>query len=116
MGQVKINHHHRGEAERAMTARSTLRIGVVLEALLGWPLEQVMAWLGEHAPEVTELEIGAGGHAPHPHCDLAALLASGRDAIRLAAAESPPLRVCLVLRPGTCAFVPATAAIALEPA
>ncbi len=41
-----------------MTAGSTLRIGVVLEALLDWPLEQVIAWPGGHAPEVTELEIG----------------------------------------------------------
>jgi len=76
MGQVKINHHHRGEAERAMTAGSVLRIGVVLEAFLDWPLDRVMPWLREHAPDVTDLEIGAGGYAPHPHCDVAALLAS----------------------------------------
>jgi sugar phosphate isomerase/epimerase len=59
-----------------MTADRALRIGVVLEAFPDWPLDQVMPWLREHAPEVTDLEIGAGGYAPHPHCDVAALLAS----------------------------------------
>src|SRR5713226_3715129 len=55
-----------------------LRIGVVLEAFLDWPLERVLAWLPEAAPDVTHLEIGAGGYAPHPHCDVQALLASDR--------------------------------------
>ena len=30
----------------------------------------------EAAPEITDIEVGAGGYAPHPHCDVAALLAS----------------------------------------
>jgi sugar phosphate isomerase/epimerase len=51
-------------------------IGVVLEAFLDWPLERVLDWLPEAAPEVTHLEIGAGGYAPHPHCDVTGLLAS----------------------------------------
>ena len=55
-----------------------LRIGVVLEAFLDWPLEQILTWLPAAAPEVTHLEIGAGGYAPHPHCDVVALLASGQ--------------------------------------
>ena len=55
-----------------------LRVGVVLEAFLDWPLERVLSWLPEAAPEITHLEIGAGGYAPHPHCDVAALLASGQ--------------------------------------
>src|SRR5260370_29091883 len=55
-----------------------LRVGVVLEAFLAWPLERILAWLAEAAPEVTHLEIGAGGYAPHPHCDVAALLSSGQ--------------------------------------
>src|SRR5579859_3203157 len=59
-----------------MTADRSLRIGVVLEAFLDWPLDRVMPWLREHAPDVTDLEIGAGGYAPHPHCDVPALLAS----------------------------------------
>ena len=59
-----------------MTADRSLRIGVVLEAFLDWPLDRVMPWLREHAPDVTDLEIGAGGYAPRPHCDVPALLAS----------------------------------------
>ena len=55
---------------------TALHIGVVLEAFLDWPLERVLTWLPEAAPEVTYLEIGAGGYAPHPHCDVAGLLAS----------------------------------------
>ena len=35
---------------------------------------------------MTELEIGAGGYAPHPHCDVAALLAGGQAARLLRAA------------------------------
>ena len=56
--------------------RDGLRIGVVLEAFLDWPLERILSWLPEAAPEVTHLEVGVGGYAPHSHCDVAALLAS----------------------------------------
>jgi hypothetical protein len=45
------------------------RIGVVLEAFL----EQ------HDVPEITDIEVGVGGYAPHPHCDVAALLASERS-------------------------------------
>jgi sugar phosphate isomerase/epimerase len=55
-----------------------LRIGVVLEAFLDRPLGELLPWLRSAAPEVTDLEIGAGGYAPHPHCDVAELLASAR--------------------------------------
>ena len=55
-----------------------LRIGVVLEAFLDRPLEDVLAWLVRAAPEVTDIEVGAGGYAPHPHCDVAELLSSAR--------------------------------------
>jgi hypothetical protein len=55
-----------------------LHIGVVLEAFLDWLLERVLTWLPEAAPEVTYLDIGADGYAPHPHCDVAGLLASGQ--------------------------------------
>jgi len=55
-----------------------LRIGVVLEAFLDWPLERILPWLRENVPEITDLEVGAGGYAPHPHCDVAGLLASGQ--------------------------------------
>jgi sugar phosphate isomerase/epimerase len=53
-----------------------LRIGVVLEAFPDWSLEQVMQWLRQEAPDITDLEIGAGGYAPHPHCDVDTLLSS----------------------------------------
>jgi sugar phosphate isomerase/epimerase len=48
----------------------------VLEAFLDWRLDDVLAWLRREAPEVTDIEVGAGGYAPHPHCDVAALLGS----------------------------------------
>ena len=51
---------------------------MVLEAFLDWPLERVLSWLAGAVPEITHLEVGAGGYAPHPHCDVAGLLASGR--------------------------------------
>ena len=47
-----------------MTADCSLRIGVALEAFLDWPLDRVLPWLREHAPEVTDLEIGTGGRQP----------------------------------------------------
>jgi len=53
-----------------------MRIGVVLEAFTDRPLDEVLAWLRHAAPEITDIEVGAGGYAPHPHCDVAALLAS----------------------------------------
>jgi sugar phosphate isomerase/epimerase len=52
-------------------------IGVVMEAFLDLSLDEVCAWLAREAPEVTCLEVGAGGYAPHPHCDVDLLL---RDA------------------------------------
>ena len=53
-----------------------LEIGVVLEAFLDWSLADLLPWLRANAPEVVALEVGAGGYAPHPHCDVADLLAS----------------------------------------
>lgn len=52
----------------------SLRLGVVLEALLGRPFPDVLDWLVSRAPAVTDLEIGSGGYAPHPHCDRERLL------------------------------------------
>lgn len=51
-------------------------IGVVLEAFLDRPLDEVMGWVRAAAPEVTHIEVGVGGYAPHPHCDVEALLSS----------------------------------------
>jgi sugar phosphate isomerase/epimerase len=61
-----------------VTGGRELRIGVVLEAFLDWPLEEILPWLRRHAPEVTHVEVGAGGYAPHPHCDVTALLGSAQ--------------------------------------
>ena len=60
------------------TAPAQLRIGVVLEAFLDRSLEDVLPWLAQAAPEVTDIEVGAGGYAPHPHCDVTELLHSAQ--------------------------------------
>jgi sugar phosphate isomerase/epimerase len=52
-----------------------IRIAVVMEAFIDQSLEETLQWLSTAAPEVTDLEIGAGGYAPHPHCDTQTLLA-----------------------------------------
>ena len=52
----------------------SLRLGVVLEALLARPFPDVLDWLVSRAPTITDLEIGSGGYAPHPHCDRDRLL------------------------------------------
>jgi sugar phosphate isomerase/epimerase len=54
-----------------------MRLGVVLEAFLDRPLNDVLDLLAERAPDVTDLELGVGGFAPAPHCDVPLLL---RDA------------------------------------
>jgi sugar phosphate isomerase/epimerase len=51
-----------------------VRIGVLLEAFLDRPLEVVLDLLTEIAPAVTDVEIGVGGFAPAPHCDVPRLL------------------------------------------
>lgn len=53
-----------------MPENSEPRIGVVLEAFLDRPLDDVLGWLQREAPEVTDIEVGAGGYAPHPHLSL----------------------------------------------
>src|SRR5437773_10082405 len=67
-----------GQAAGTPERVGDLRIGVVLEAFLDWPFEQILSWLPVAAPEITQLEIGAGGYAPHPHCDVAGLPPSGQ--------------------------------------
>ena len=58
-------------------------VSVVLEAFLDSSLDEVLTWLSTQAEEVTAIEVGAGGYAPHPHLDPDALLtdASGSGAI-----------------------------------
>ena len=57
-------------------------VSVVLEAFLDQSLEEMLTWLSNEVPEVTAIEVGAGGYAPHPHLDPDALLtdASARQA------------------------------------
>lgn len=51
-----------------------LGLAVVMEAFLDCSKETVMDLLASSAPFVTGLEVGAGGYAPHPHCDVDLLL------------------------------------------
>jgi sugar phosphate isomerase/epimerase len=55
---------------------------LVAEAFANRPLVEVMDWLVQNAPLVTDLEIGTGGYAPTGHCDMSQLLgdASARKA------------------------------------
>jgi sugar phosphate isomerase/epimerase len=53
-----------------------LTLALVTEAFVDRPLEQLLDWLAAAAPEITALEIGSGGYAPHPHCDRELLLGS----------------------------------------
>jgi sugar phosphate isomerase/epimerase len=52
------------------------KIGVVLEAFLDRSLQDTLAFLNKEAPEVSKVEVGAGGYAPHPHLDVDELLKS----------------------------------------
>ncbi len=47
------------------------RLAVVAEAFLDRTLPELLDWLTEAAPEVSAVELGTGGYAPHPHCDRA---------------------------------------------
>jgi hypothetical protein len=40
----------------------------VAEAFVDRSLVELMDWLAAAAPQVTALELGSGGYAPHPHC------------------------------------------------
>ena len=44
-------------------------VSVVLEAFLDHSLGETLTWLSTEVPEVTAVEVGAGGYAPHPHLD-----------------------------------------------
>jgi sugar phosphate isomerase/epimerase len=59
-----------------MPTTEDLTIGVVLEAFVDRSLEDVLKFLSTDAPDVSMVEVGAGGYAPNPHCDVDALLAS----------------------------------------
>src|SRR5712691_1942145 len=51
-----------------------MRLGVVLEAFVDRTLDDTLQLLATSAPQVTELEVGVGGFAPAPHCDVQLLL------------------------------------------
>ena len=51
-----------------------MRLGVVLEAFVDRTLDDTLELLASVAPQVTALEIGVGGFAPAPHCDVQGLL------------------------------------------
>ena len=53
-------------------------VSVVLEAFLDHSLDETLTWLSTEAQEVTAIEVGAGGYAPHPHLDPDALLTDAR--------------------------------------
>jgi sugar phosphate isomerase/epimerase len=57
----------------------TPKLAVVAEAFVDRSLVELMDWLVESAPEVTALELGSGGYAPHPHCDRELLLADDEE-------------------------------------
>ena len=52
-----------------------MRIGLLLETFLDRTLEEVMELVEGRYPEITDLEVGVGGFAPHPHCPVEELLA-----------------------------------------
>lgn len=59
-----------------MPTTEDLRIGVVLEAFVDLSLEETLRFLSTDAPDVSMIEVGAGGYAANPHCDVDNLLAS----------------------------------------
>src|SRR5207245_8446818 len=54
--------------------RCAMRLGVVLEAFLDRTFDDTLALVAMKAPQVTDVEVGVGGFAPHPHCDVELLL------------------------------------------
>jgi sugar phosphate isomerase/epimerase len=55
-------------------SRQERRLAVVAEAFLDRSLIELIDWLTAAAPEITAIELGSGGYAPHPHCDRELLL------------------------------------------
>src|SRR5712691_1620333 len=54
-----------------------MRLGVVLEAFVDRTLDDTLDLLSATAPQVTALEVGVGGFASTPHCDVPLLLRDG---------------------------------------
>jgi sugar phosphate isomerase/epimerase len=55
-------------------SRQERRLAVVAEAFLERSLIELIDWLTSAAPEISAIELGSGGYAPHPHCDRELLL------------------------------------------
>jgi sugar phosphate isomerase/epimerase len=114
-----------------MLEDSPPRIGVVLEAFLDWPLDDVLGWLRQAAPEVTVLlgadrivamagcpsaapgdqvpHFGAGGWLPYLENVYERQWEQQIEPYwaglaEFARAENPELLVCLEIHPGTSAF------------
>jgi sugar phosphate isomerase/epimerase len=64
------------------TPSRNVRLSVVAEAFLDRSLAELLEWLANAAPEITGLELGSGGYAPHPHCDRSELLGSAQARTR----------------------------------
>jgi sugar phosphate isomerase/epimerase len=62
-----------------MPITEDLRIGVVLEAFVDLSLEDALGFLSTEAPDVSMIEVGVGGYAPNPHCDVDVLLANVQE-------------------------------------
>ena len=80
--------------------RGAMRIGLVLEAFLDRPARRRARPARRARPEVTDLEVGVGGFAPAPHCDVAAAAA---DASAARSGGWPgSRRAASASRPSTC--------------
>ena len=51
---------------------------MVLEPFVDLSLDDTLRFLATKAPDVSMVEVGAGGYAPNPHCDVDELLASAQ--------------------------------------
>ena len=69
--------------------RAAMRLGVVLEAFLDRTLDDTLDFVARDAPQITDLEIGVGGFAPTPHCDVAQLLHDWLGVVYVMAWGSP---------------------------
>src|SRR5579859_1838890 len=52
----------------------TIALGLNTEAFLDWPLTRILDWLLTRTPEITALEVLAGGYCGTGHCDSELLL------------------------------------------
>lgn len=64
----------REETATVGPAQEDVQLALVAEAFVDRPLPDLLDWLVAAAPQVASLELGSGGYAPHPHCDIQALL------------------------------------------